>query len=198
MQNVTDIAGLILAAGESKRMGEHKALKKNADGMTFLARQAYLLHDAGCERITAVVGADADRIMAAHRNIPITWIINERWERGQFSSIQTGLTGLLEITTTGVILQPVDVVGVRLKTVSALLQTALANPHLAAVVPEYEDRGGHPIYLARSIFEDLINLNPTDPNSRLDVQLANLSDVMRLPVSDPAIRSNVNRPDDWD
>ena len=57
------IHAVILAAGRGARMGGPKALL-TLDGETFLARAARLLRRPGIDRVTAVLGHDADRVRA--------------------------------------------------------------------------------------------------------------------------------------
>ncbi len=194
---ITDIAGLVLAGGAGSRMGGPKAMLDCGDGRTLLERQVELLRDGGTSGIAVVVGAEAIAIRERHPQLPVRWVVNEAWERGQFSSLQLGLGDLTAVTTTGVLVLPVDVVGVRAETIAAIINTALANPHLAAIVPEYEDRGGHPLYLSHDCFERLSVLDPSDDEARLDRQLRGLHQVMRLPVNDAGVVRNVNTPAEW-
>jgi len=197
MNLIHSTAGVILSAGASKRMGEPKALLRFEDGTTLLSRQANLLGDVGCERIVVVVGADAGKIEDAHPELDVEWVMNEGWETGQFSSLQRGLGAIEDKAVEGAIVLPVDVVGVAKTTVATLIETALFNTHLKAIVPEYNEHGGHPIYLAHEFFRRLLDIDTRNEDARLDVQLRLADDVMRLPVNDPHIVRNINTPDEW-
>ena len=81
-------AGLILAAGESRRMGFPKAL-------LHIPRETFLdtlveLFAARCSPVIVVLGAGADEIRAA-RPRPATFVVNRDYQRGQTSSMQCGL-----------------------------------------------------------------------------------------------------------
>lgn len=196
MEPIHSIAGIILAAGASERMGSPKALLKCGDGTTLLSKQFGLLKRAGCSIIHIVVGADADEIRSAHGDIDADWVTNDRWQLGQFSSIQAGLAAAQRGNCEGAIVLPVDVPGVKETTINALMETALFNTHLLAIIPEYNEHQGHPIYLSKSFFQRLTEADPKD--SRLDQILDGMKALMHLPVNDPHVVVNVNTPDEWE
>ena len=82
------VAGIILAAGESRRMGFPKALLRYRDE-TFLDTLIGLFA-ARCSPVIVVLGAHADRIRARTLR-PATFVINPDYQRGQTSSMQCGL-----------------------------------------------------------------------------------------------------------
>lgn len=193
----SNISGVILAAGASKRMGTPKALLEFKDGTTLLAGQAALLIASDCKNVTVVIGAESEDILKRHEELKVKWAVNDNWELGQFSSLQAGLRDALADDPIGMLVLPVDVVGVRTDTIQAIIETALRNPHLSAVVPEHEGRGGHPIYLSRKFCEKLIALDPQDEASRLDELIHREKAVMPLPVNDENVAKNVNTKEDW-
>ena len=101
------LAAAILAAGESKRMGEPKALV-TFQGVTFVEYliAATRLPRVGCTRI--VVGAHADEIRAKLKIDPSAIVVNPDWPKGQLSSIHAAIRSLPAKATEGLILCPVD------------------------------------------------------------------------------------------
>ena len=93
---VPDIEGILLAAGESRRMGYPKPLLRVGDE-SFLARSVNSLL-AFAPRLIIVLGAHAERIRPA---IPadsrIRVVENHRWQAGQLSSLKTGLGAILVV-----------------------------------------------------------------------------------------------------
>ena len=197
MKPVSNICGIVLAAGESKRMGTPKALLEFPDGKTLLDRQVKILDDAGCNHIACVLGSGAELVRGLDGRVHVNWLLNENWEAGQFTSIQTGLAWMLEDGAQGGLIMPVDVVLDTPDTTSSILEAALMNPHLDAIVPEYDERGGHPVYISKRMAMDLVRIDPTKPDARLDVQISHIENIMRLPVSDQGILRNVNTPEEW-
>jgi CTP:molybdopterin cytidylyltransferase MocA len=85
------IHALILAAGRGARVGGPKALL-TLDGETFLARVARLLRRPGVERVTAVLGHEADRVRGEAALPPdVGVVVNARYAEGMLTSILAGL-----------------------------------------------------------------------------------------------------------
>lgn len=198
MKPVARIAGVILAAGASIRMGHPKAMLRFDDGETLLARQHSLLSKAGCRDIIAVVGCSAPDIRAGNMDLEVHWVVNDDWQRGQFSSLQAGLSAAGELEADRALVLPVDVVGVRAATIEAVVETSLINPHADAVVPQFEGRGGHPVCVSMEFIETILRKDPADSNSRLDLVLKEAKSVIHLPVNDRQVSRNVNTRQEWD
>ena len=101
------IGVIILAAGDSLRMGRPKALLP-IDGTTFLGRilDNYRLLNAGT--IALVLGADAPAVARAISTDDLTVVINRHTDRGQLTSLLEGLAALPSCDLSGVIVDPVD------------------------------------------------------------------------------------------
>ena len=101
------IAGLILAAGESRRMGRDKALLTYR-GRTFLETIIDNLGAAGIEKITVVLGHHAEAIQRAVNLAAVRVVVNHDYQRGQTSSLQLGLAAAAADSPEAVILCLVD------------------------------------------------------------------------------------------
>jgi molybdenum cofactor cytidylyltransferase len=154
------MAGLILAAGESSRMGSDKALLAYR-GRTFLETIILNLRNAGTEKITVVLGHHAEEIQRAVDLAGVQVVFNRDYQRGQTSSLQTGLAALQEFSPEAVILCLVDH-----PTVSAAVMTKLkgrferARP--SVVIPTCEGQHGHPVVIGREVFSELLALRPDE------------------------------------
>ena len=85
-------AGVLLAAGASRRLGQPKQLLQ-LDGETLLHRAARALVD-GCAPIIVVLGAVADECQNALQDLPVQTVVNENWRAGMGSSIAVGMATL--------------------------------------------------------------------------------------------------------
>ena len=101
------IAGLILAAGESRRMGRDKALL-TYHGRSFLENIIHNLAAAGIEKITVVLGHHAEAIRRVVNLAAVQVVVNEDYQRGQTSSLQLGLAAAAVDLPEAVILCLVD------------------------------------------------------------------------------------------
>jgi CTP:molybdopterin cytidylyltransferase MocA len=152
------IAGIILAAGASRRMGTPKALL-DYRGETFLARLVRVL-GAVCDPVIVAVGQHQAEIRAQVRT-GVQFVVNPDPERGQLSSLQTALAAL-PADAEGFVFTPVDSPAVAPETVE-LLATAFQSraSETLLVIPRYQCRKGHPVFAARSIANELLSLPPT-------------------------------------
>ena len=87
------IAGVILGAGGSKRMGQPKQLI-NWQGVPFIAQVAINALEAGLMPLIVVTGADQDIIKEALKHLPVHFVHNPNWAAGMSSSMQAGLREL--------------------------------------------------------------------------------------------------------
>jgi|SRR5262245_31212239 len=137
------IAGVLLAAGASQRMGSPKALVRSR-GQSFLVRGVRGLWSA-CDRVLVVLGADAESIQervsaefgvlvekgllapdlsggpkGRKGELEVHFAVNSRWRQGMYSSARLGLAGVLAMKPRGILLQPVDHPEVSAATIQAL------------------------------------------------------------------------------
>lgn len=191
------ICGVILSAGASTRMQTPKALLKFPTGKTLVEEQIDLLEESSCSPVAVVVQPNFPVEAFASRTSP-NWIVNENWAKGQFSSTVVGLKFAVSNNAQGVILLPVDVVGPKPETVLAIANTALTNDHLQAIIPEFEGKEGHPIFLSRTFCEKVLDLAEEHEDLRLDKIILEEKNVMRLPVGDSAVVNNINDRNQWE
>ncbi len=178
-------AGIILAAGESRRMGFPKALLRYREE-TFLDRLVGLF-DGRCSPVIVVLGAEAERIRASARR-PATFVENPDYERGMTSSLQCGLRALPP-DAEGVLFTLVDHPAVEAATLDALL----AAPGPLLRVPRYQGRRGHPVWFARELAGEFLALLP-DGAAR-DVVHAHPTETEFLDLSDPGIVADIDDPE---
>ncbi len=148
------VAGLILAAGESKRMGSPKALLEFR-GETFLDRLIDLFA-AFCAPVVVVLGCESDRIRSAvKRPERAVFAENSDYRLGQLSSMQCGLR-LIPETADGVLFTLVDHPNVQPSTLRALLEA----PLVPLAIPRFDGRRGHPIFFRRELIPEFLALAP--------------------------------------
>ncbi len=182
-----NVAGLILAAGESRRMGSPKALLPYR-GATFLDTLVDLL-SARCSPVIVVLGAHADEIRASkwHRPPSVTVVYNENYLSGQTSSLQAGLRAV-PADSDGVLFTLVDHPAVSRETIDALL-----TPPLPLIrVPRIGAERGHPVWFRRDLIPEFLALPVTGAANQ--VVRAHRSETEFLDVSDPGIVADIDDP----
>ena len=180
-------AGVVLAAGRSRRMGRAKALL-DAGGAPLAVRQAEKLRAAGCGEVGVVLGAGREEIAAALGGAVRT-IANERWEEGRAGSLQAGAAAFPEAS--GWLFLPVDAAGVKVETLAALLAAAQWEPELPWRA-NWQGRKGNVLWLPRCWGGRLAGLAR---DARVDEWVA--GEAMGLEVEDEGVVSNFNTPEEW-
>ncbi|HEX7137785.1 MAG TPA: nucleotidyltransferase family protein [Vicinamibacterales bacterium] len=157
------IPALVLAAGRSSRMGRPKATLPIDEHDTFLSRIVRTFLTAGIDDVVVVLGHDADVVGDSLTNslLPVRFALNRDYDRGQLSSIRTGLGVVDRPGVTAVLLTLVDVPLFSASTVRAIV-ARFRESGAPMVRPVNSGRHGHPILLARSLF-DLIRSTSDEP-----------------------------------
>src|SRR5207247_11221331 len=148
-----DIVAVVLAAGESLRMGFPKALLPLGSG-TFLDQILNTLQESGLSEPMVVIGAHARHIQPALARRPVRVVTNPDYEKGQLSSVKRALENMGP-DVRGCLLWPVDHPTVSRDLVEKLIQLFLdAKPLLP--LPVYEGRRGHPAILSPALLQETL------------------------------------------
>jgi molybdenum cofactor cytidylyltransferase len=150
---------IILAAGESKRLGNPKQLL-SFGGNTLLARVAATASASGLYPVIAVLGANAEKMKSA-LNIPgIQVVNNDNWQEGMASSIRKGLTSMMELfpQVDGVILLVCDQPYLHHGLIKKLIE-AQRNADLPSAAAYYGGKLGTPALFHKHLFSDLMSLS---------------------------------------
>jgi molybdenum cofactor cytidylyltransferase len=195
--------GVILAAGESSRMGSDKALlpwppvKKGAPatGETFISAAISLL-SSFTDQVVVVGGGNELGLAPAVYGAGGSLVRNPAPERGQFSSLQVGLREVLNLGRDGAMITLVDRPPARPEVLEKLRQAFEAlGSEVWAVVPEYNGKHGHPFLAGREMIEAFLKA-PATATAR-DVEHQNQQHIRYVPVDDPSVVMNVNTPEDY-
>lgn len=192
------VPGIVLAAGESSRMGRPKALlAADRAGTTFVRRLVSTLHTGGCEEVLVVVGHDPDPIVADLEGSEVTVrvVFNPQWAAGQLSSLVAALDVLDRPGVRGAAVALVDAPMVAPETVARLLE-AHRQRHALIVRPEHGGRHGHPVIFDRRLFGELRRADPA-LGARAVVR-AHAADIVDVPVEDPGAFQDIDTPGDYD
>ncbi len=195
MARASSFAGLILAAGESSRMGRDKALLP-WQGRTFLTAHidALRMHT---DFVLVVAGRNAPVLQPLVDTVGAFLAVNEQPERGQFSSLQVGLQEVLNRGRDAAIVALVDRPPAAPATVLALRRAYERAPDgIWAVVPEHAGRHGHPIVVGREMITAFLRA-PVTSTAR-EIEHANKLHMSSVTVDDPFTIENVDTPEDYE
>ena len=191
------LAGIVLAAGPSSRMGFPKALL-DFRGAPFVVRVLEALEALDIKVRVVVLGLDAARIRPALANRDCVVVENPDIDAGPIGSLRAALAALRIVQPTAVLVWPVDRPHVRIATIERLIETQ-ARTGAEAVVPVFGGRRGHPVIWAGSSLEKLVAgpgaTRTGVPPPMLEVYLG---DAAEVPVDDPAIVDDVDTREDYE
>ncbi len=151
---IPNFSAIILAAGESSRMGRTKALLDGAGG-TMLKRACQPYLALGTSPLV-VTGYAASLVETHARTIGVPFIRNPAPSRGMDSSVRVGLRRIHRNVDL-VFVQPVDCPGVEPHTLQELASTLLAFPDAVGAKPIFRGRGGHPLVLSRTAWSVMLS-----------------------------------------
>jgi molybdenum cofactor cytidylyltransferase len=192
MQSSSTIAPVILAAGDSARMGYPKALLPLGNEV-FLTRILRILRDVGLPKPTVILGRTAELIQPRIQKWPADILVNPDPDRGQLSSIQIGFSALERHFEAGMI-WPVDHPAVSEDLIFRLTRLYIESGSLIAF-PFCGGRRGHPAIFHRSVFQEFMEAPLAEGPKKILFRHAQNSAV--LPTEESACVVDIDTPEDY-
>jgi len=193
---VPRVAGLVLAAGESSRMGRAKALL-DAGGMTFVGRLIQTLAGAGCDPVVVVAPAPTGGVADEATRAGARLVVNPDGAGGQIGSLRAGLSWLAqgEDPPAAVVFTPVDNPAVAAATVEAVIAAwrAARAARAAIVLPRCGNRRGHPVLADMRIAHEF--QEPGLPEGARTVVRRDPGRVVEVEVEDPGAVEDIDTPE---
>jgi molybdenum cofactor cytidylyltransferase len=189
------IAGIVLAAGRSTRMGTSKALLRAPGGSTFVQCAIASLTEGGAAFVVVVGRPEDAELRDEVQKHSGEYVENPLADAGgQLSSLLAGLAAADRSGVRGVIVLPVDAPLVLPATVRMLL--AIFKFTRAAVVrPRHAGRHGHPVIFSRAVFDDLRRADPAAGAKA--VLRRHASAIVNVDVDDEAVLGDVDTPESY-
>jgi len=187
------VAAILLAAGESARMGTPKPLL-DWGGQTLIEYQLVQLSRPPIERVVTVLGDRADELMPYVRDAGAEAVVNERFAEGRASSLRAGAAALADDTEAVLVLavdqpRPHDVIA-RLVDVHRLSGSLIT-------VPSFEERRGHPPVLDGSLLPELREVSEQTRGLRA-VIAAHEEDLSELAFETSVVLLDINDPQEYE
>jgi molybdenum cofactor cytidylyltransferase len=176
---MNSVAGVIIAAGSSSRLGQPKQLLV-FEGETLLQRAIRQANEADTEPVLVVLGAHRQQIESGVDLSAVSVIVNPDWEEGMAASIRVAILALRERAseTAGILLMVCDQPAVTAEHLCAML-AAFEQDRNSAIASVYAGKRGIPAIFPRASFAELLALRGdsgargllSDPNRKV-IELA--------------------------
>ena len=195
---------ILLAGGKSERMGVAKGLLKYKQTFWIL-EQLNRISKSSISEVIIGLGYNFQQYFDAipwfeealtkgveFKELKVKVIINKNPELGSFSTLQSCLKEM--DSTDSVIVSHIDI---------PILNSTELNKIISEendiVSPNFNGKNGHPIKMNTSFWVNLLIIDPSDKDARLDIQIkkVNPAKTSIIEVSDRAILYNLNNKKDW-
>jgi molybdenum cofactor cytidylyltransferase len=186
------ICAIVLAAGESRRMGSQKLLLPFG-AITVIGRVVDQLLQSVIDKNFVVTGHNADKIAEELSARAVTIVDNPDYPSGMLSSVRCGLRALPR-ECQAVMVALGDQPAITTNLIDDIIQAFKAN-HKGIVVPVFQNRRGHPI-LFDGVYRDEILVRYDDVGLH-GLLHAHPDDVLELAVSEPSVLSDMDCPEDY-
>ena len=182
-----NFSAIILAAGKSERLGFPKLSLRFDKDFTFIERIANQYKEFGCEEIIVIVNEIGKQYIIKNKlqfpeNTKI--ILNKYPDWHRFYSLKIGVKSLSNMT-------PVFIHNADNPFVNHQVLNELANNIINAdyINPEYEGKGGHPIFISEKIVQYIINESEDQLHFK---EFLNQYKKLKVPVEDENVLVNIN------
>lgn len=192
MHSNSNIAAVILAAGNSSRMGQPKMFLK-INHKTLCEKLVLQYRRAGVKKIAVVI---SEQSLAPEFNKELNWlgrhaeiILNRFPERGRTNSIISGIN--FYKNADACFIQNVDNPGLSVQLINNMLAVVKKDGY---VVPEIAGQSGHPVLLGKKVFQYIMNLKGYDWILKDELKQFKKNYVLS---ADDSIFQNLNTEQDW-
>ena len=189
------ISGILLAAGESKRMqGAFKPLLKWGT-RTVIGECVHQMRHSGLADIFVVLGYREADIRPRLAGTGVQYAINEEYRKGMLSSVKTGMA-MVGPNADGVLLHLVDQPMVKTEVIDLLINAFEKNGK-GIVLPVYHQQHGHPIVIGAKYFEEIMQIDEDSAEGLRAFIAAHRSDCEEVPVETSAVIEDIDLPEDY-
>jgi molybdenum cofactor cytidylyltransferase len=189
------IAAVLLAAGESRRMGRPKLTLPWGKGGSVIAQVVSRFREAGADPLLVVTGGDREEVEQALQGTGAQCLFNPNYRQGgMLSSIKVGLSGLLDGEAEAAMMAPADLPSLTVGTLRGLLDH-WRRSGADLVVPSYEMRRGHPVLMGRAHWQSVLDL--AEGETLRDFLRRKADQIDYVVVDDPGVIQDLDTPEEY-
>ena len=191
------IMGVILAAGNSTRMGKDNKLLRNVGDASLVRNTAVEMLNSDVDSCSIVLGYQSDKVAEVIKDLNINLILNPFWQEGQASSLKAALN-TLDDTYSDLLIMLGDLPGVKSRHINRVIEEHLLtnNRRSKITIPSFNGKKGNPVIWGRSFFPDLSNLEGDVGGRALFKH--HPAAINLLDMDDPAVVTDTDTPEDFE
>jgi len=190
------VAGVVLAAGFSSRMGKEKASLPWGNGIV-LGEVVLNLLQAGVAPVIVVSNPKNDPVieplMAGIHPVAVT--VNHNPEKGMASSLAVGVEVLADLRPNAVVMALVDQPGIRAETI-ADVASRIEDKGVDIVIPRFQGKKGHPVAFRYSLASDIMEI--AGAGTVRDVFHRYAASTLLLDTDDPWVARDIDTHEDYE
>lgn len=190
VQRAPKIAGVVLAAGRSTRMGANKMLA-DFHGVQLVRATVERVLGLGLDKVIAVTGNEAEAVSASLNGLAVTIVANETFASGLASSLKRGIDAAGDADAALVFLGDMPLIDA--DTVKRMIAAFNPAEHRTVIVPVYKDVRGHPVLWGASHFPAIAGLSGDQGAKPLLVQLS--EEVVEIVTANEGVLLDADTPD---
>ena len=152
------ISALILAAGQSKRMGQENKLFLPLGGEALLVKLVKSVCDSDVSQVLVIVGHEAEQVRVELNNLPVSFVYNPNFSEGMTTSIKSGIKKVSQ-DCDGFLICLADMPFVSTTEIDKLIFAYAHNRKKGGkiiVVPVFRGQRGNPVLFSRDFQNDIL------------------------------------------
>lgn len=189
------ISAIMLAAGESRRMGSTNKLALDIDGVPMVRRAAETLLAAPLAEVLVVLGHEAERIGSLIAGLPLRSVVNEAYADGRMSSVHRGLE-TIDPACDGILIALADQPLIEPRDIGRLLEAFRNAGPGAILLPSYRGRRGNPVLLDAAHRAPILAMGPGAGGARAFID-ANPERVHHCAMDNEHVVTDLDTPADY-
>ena len=191
------IMGVILAAGNSTRMGKDNKLLKNIGDAPLIRNTVIEMLRSDLDNCSIVLGYQSDKVADVIKDLNINLILNPLWKEGQASSLKAAIN-TLDSTYSDILIMLGDLPGIKSGHINRIIEEHLLtnNRRSKITIPSFKGQKGNPVIWGKSFFYDLSNLDGDVGGRTLFSE--HPAAINLLEMDDPWVVTDTDTPEDFE
>ena len=191
------ISAVILAAGESRRMGKQNKLLLRVGGEAMLVKLVKVVCASDASQVLIVIGHEAEQIRLELNNLPLRFVHNPNYRKGMTTSIKSGIKEVSQ-NSDGFLICLADMPFINTSEINKLIHAYVKNRIRGKgliVVPVFKRQRGNPVLFSIEFRNDI--LEHKKESGCKEVIMKNSDSVMEIEMDDENMFLDVDTMEDY-